>query len=233
MNGFGTNWFASDAAMVGKLIAKDWQVYQKQLAGFVAGLLLALGLVGMGTPLLASAGALLLLVLLLVVGSYAIQSSVMNERKQQTQPFVMSLPVTPTDVFWGKLLANLVIYLVPFLLVGGGLLALVLTTPRPDGAVPWLVVVTLFMLAQFCLSLCMVIAVDSEGWNVFAMLALMTLIGPFLYWVTSMPGIREHLQGDAIVWSPQVLGLVGGELAVIAIAILAAGWVHARKTSFL
>ena len=37
------------------------------------------------------------------------------------------------------------------------------------------------------------------------MLALMTLIGPFLYWVTWMPGIREHLQGDAIVWSPQVL----------------------------
>lgn len=227
------NWLASDGAVVRKLIVKDWQVYQKQLAGFVAGLLLALGLVGMGTPLLASAGALLLLVLLLVVGSYAIQSSVMLERKQQTQPFVMSLPVTPMDVFWGKLLANLVIYLVPFLLVGGGLLALVLTTPRPDGMVPWLVVVALFMLANFCLSLCMVIAVDSEGWNVFAMLALMTLIGPFLYWVTSMPGIREHLRGDAIVWSPPVLGLIGAELAAIGIAILIAGWVHARKTSFL
>ncbi|CAN7287843.1 ABC-2 transporter permease [Pseudoxanthomonas sp. LjRoot168] len=227
------NWLASDGAMVRKLIVKDWQVYQKQLAGFVAGLLLALGLVGMGTPLLASAGALLLLVLLLVVGSYAIQSSVMLERKQQTQPFVMSLPVTPMDVFWGKLLANLVIYLVPFLLVGGFLLALVLTTPRPDGMVPWLVVVALFMLANFCLSLCMVIAVDSEGWNVFAMLALMTLIGPFLYWVTSMPGIREHLRGDAIVWSPPVLGLIGAELAAIGIAILIAGWVHARKTSFL
>ena len=149
------NWLASDAAMVRRLIVKDWQVYQKQLAGFVAGLLLARGLVGMGTPLLASAGALLLLVLLLVVGSYAIQSS------------------------------------------------------------------------------CVVIAVDSEGWNVFAMLALMTLIGPFLYWVSSMQGIREHLQGDVIVWSPQVLGLIGGELAVIGIAILAAGWVHARKASFL
>ena len=233
MNGFGTNWFASDAAMVGKLIAKDWQVYQKQLAGFVAGLLLALALVGMGTPLLAAAGSLLLLVLLLVVGSYAIQSSVMLERKEQTQPFVMSLPVTPMDVFWGKLLANLVIFLVPFLLVSGGLLALVLTTPRPDGAVPWVIVVALFMLAQFCLSLCMVIAVDSEGWNVFAMLALMTLIGPFLYWVTWMPGIREHLQGDAIVWSPQVLALIGGELAVIGIGILIAAWVHARKASFL
>ena len=227
------NWSASDAAMVGKLIVKDWQVYQKQLAGYVAGLLLALGLVGMGSPLLSAAGGLLLLVLLIVVGTFAVGSLVMAERKEQTQPFVMSLPVTPMDVFWGKLLANLVIFLVPFLLVSGGLLALVLTTPRPDGAVPWVIVVALFMLAQFCLSLCMVIAVDSEGWNVFAMLALMTLIGPFIYWITWMDGIREHLKGDVIVWSPQVLGLIGGELAVIAIAILVAGWVHARKASFL
>lgn len=148
------SWFASDAAMVWKLVVKDWQVYQKQLAGFVAGMLLALGLVGMGTPLMASAGALLLLVQLLVVGTYAIQSSIMAERKLQTVPFIMSLPVTPMDVYWGKLLANLVIYLVPFLLVTGGLLALILSTPRPDGAVPWLAVVALFMLTIFCVSLC-------------------------------------------------------------------------------
>ena len=227
------NWLASDAAMVRRLIAKDWQVYQKQLAGYVAGLLLALGLVGMGSPLLAAAGGLLLLVLLIVVGMFAIASSIMAERKEQTQPFVMSLPVTPMDVFWGKLLANLVIYLVPFLLVTGGMLAMILLTPSPDGAVPWVLLIALFVLVNFIVSLCVAIAVDSEGWNTFAMLALMTLIGPFIYWVTWMDGIREHLKGDAIVWSPQALGLVGGELAVMAIAILVAGWVHARKTSFL
>ena len=125
------NWSVSDAAMVGKLIVKDWQVYQKQLAGYVAGLLLALGLVGMGSPLLSAAGGLLLLVLLIVVGTFAVGSLVMAERKEQTQPFVMSLPVTPMDVFWGKLLANLTIYLVPFLLVTGGMLALILLTPSP------------------------------------------------------------------------------------------------------
>ena len=227
------NWLASDAAMVRRLIAKDWQVYQKQLAGYVAGLLLALGLVGMGSPLLAAAGGLLLLVLLIVVGMFAIASSIMAERKEQTQPFVMSLPVTPMDVFWGKLLANLAIYLVPFLLVTGGMLAMILLTPSPDGAVPWVMLIALFVLVNFIVSLCVAIAVDSEGWNTFAMLALMTLIGPFIYWVTWMDGIREHLKGDAIVWSPQALGLVGGELAVMAIAILVAGWVHARKTSFL
>ena len=227
------NWFASDAAMVGKLILKDWQVYQKQLAGYVAGLLLALGLVGMGTPLLSAAGALLLLVLLIVVGSYAIQSSIMAERKQQTQPFVMSLPVTPMDVFWGKLLANLAIYLVPFLLVAGGLLALILTTPRPDGLVPWVAVVSMFVLTTFFVSLCVAVAVDSEGWNTFAMLALMTLIGPFLYWVGSIDAIAHGMRTDAIVWSPPVLALLAGELAVIAAAVVLASWVHARKPSFL
>jgi hypothetical protein len=227
------SWFASDAAMVWKLVVKDWQVYQKQLAGFVGGMLLALGLVGMGTPLMASAGALLLLVQLLVVGTYAIQSSIMAERKLQTVPFIMSLPVTPMDVYWGKLLANLVIYLVPFLLVTGGLLALILSTPRPDGAVPWLAVVALFMLAIFCVSLCVAIAVESEGWNIFAILALMTLIGPFLYWVSRLDGIVQYLKTDDIVWSAPVLGVLAAEVAVIAVAILVTSWIHARKASFL
>lgn len=227
------SWFASDAAMVWKLVVKDWQVYQKQLAGFVAGMLLALGLVGMGTPLMASAGALLLLVQLLVVGTYAIQSSIMAERKLQTVPFIMSLPVTPMDVYWGKLLANLVIYLVPFLLVTGGLLALILSTPRPDGAVPWLAVVALFMLTIFCVSLCVAIAVESESWNIFAILALMTLIGPFLYWVSRLDGIVQYLKTDDIVWSAPVLGVLAAEVAVIAVAILVTSWIHARKASFL
>ena len=68
------NWSVSDAAMVGKLIVKDWQVYQKQLAGYVAGLLLALGLVGMGSPLLSAAGShLTLFVLPLVALAVAVE----------------------------------------------------------------------------------------------------------------------------------------------------------------
>ena len=132
-----------------------------------------------------------------------------------------------------KLLANLVIYLVPFLLVTGGLLALILSTPRPDGAVPWLAVVALFMLAVFCVSLCVAIAVESEGWNIFAILALMTLIGPFLYWVSRLDGIVQYLKADDIVWSAPVLGVLAAEVAVIAVAILVTSWIHARKASFL
>lgn len=227
------NWFASDLRMVRTLVLKDWQVYQKQLAGYVAGMMLALGLIGSGSPLVAAAGALLLLVLLLVVGSYAISASIIAERKQQTGPFVMSLPVTPMDVFWGKLVANLVIYLVPFLLVGGGLVMLVQTTPLPDGTLPWLTAIFVFMLLVFCISLCVAIVVDSEGWNVFAMLTLMTLVGPYIYWISQFDSVIRYRATDGIVWGRPLLALLGVEFALMLLAILVAGWLHTRKRSFL
>lgn len=228
------NWLASDAAMVRRLVIKDWQVYQKQLYGYLAGMAVALGLVATGVGPAQAAGSLLLLVLLLVVGTYAIQSSVMAERKQQTGPFIMSLPVTPMDVYWGKLLANLVIYLVPFVLVTGGLIALVLSKPLlPDGLVPWVAVVAGFMLVVFCVSLCVAIAVDSEGWNVFGMLVMMTLVGPFIWWVGRFEGIRAHMRGDVVVWSGAAVGLLAAEAVVIVVAVLVTSWGHARKRAFL
>ena len=227
------SWLASDAAMVRRLVVKDWQVYQKQLLGYLAAMVGALGLIATGSNLASAAGALLLLVLLVVVGSYAIQTSIMAERKQQTGPFIMSLPVTPMDVYWGKLLANLVIYLVPFLLVTGGMIALVLSKPIPDGVVPWVAVVAGFMLVVFCVSLCLAIAVESEGWNVFGMLVMMTLIGPFIYWVGTLKGISSQMRGDVVVWTGTALFLLTAEALVIVAAMLITSWVHARKRAFL
>ena len=228
------NWLASDAAMVRRLVIKDWQVYRKQLYGYLAGMAVALALVATGAGPAQAAGSLLLLVLLLVVGSYAIQTAIMAERKQQTVPFIMSLPVTPMDVYWGKLLANLVIYLAPFVLVVGGLVGLVLSKPLlPDGLVPWVAVVAGFMLVVFCVSLCLAIAVESEGWNVFGMLVLMTLIGPFIWWVGTFEGIRSYMRGDVVVWSGASVGMLVAEACVIVVAVLVTSWGHARRRSFL
>ena len=58
--------------MIRLLIVKDWQVYQKQLAGYLAGLILALSLIGSGKPWLFNAGGLLLIVLLVSTGFFAI-----------------------------------------------------------------------------------------------------------------------------------------------------------------
>lgn len=227
------SWLPSDTRMVRRLVMKDWAVYRRQLAGYVGGILFALGLVGSGGPWAMAAGALLLLVLLVVVGSYSIQTSLLVERKQQTVPFIMSLPVTPMDVYWGKLLANLLIYLVPFAAVTGGMAALILLTALPDGLLVYTLLAAVFVLASFCITLCVAIVTASEGWNVFTMLALMTLIGPFLYWLRGVENVGNVLGSDAAAWSAQASGVLLVLLGVIAVAVGLSAWQYARKTVFL
>lgn len=219
--------------MIKLLAIKDWQVYEKQLAGYVFGMLLALSLVGTAKPWAFNAGALLLIVLLISTGFYSIQTSLLVERKEQTAPFIMSLPVSPMEFFWSKLLGNLAIYLLPFGLVVGGTAFLVLFTALPDGLLVYSLLIFGFMLMSFCVSLSVAIAVESEAWNIFTMMALMTLLGPFIIWVGMIPEVGSHIRADRIVWSAQAAGVLAGELFVIAVALTLTSWVHSRKKSFL
>lgn len=227
------NYPSTSIDMIKLLVIKDWQIYQKQLAAFVAGLLLALSLVGMGELWSFAVGSLLLLVLLTVIGQILIQTSLVIERKEQTVPFIMSLPVAPMEFYWGKLLANLAIYLVPFTLVAGGSAALTLTTPLPNGLLVPFLLIFCFVLMTFCVMLCVAIAVESEAWITFTMVALMTLIGPFIYGIMRVGAIGTNLNTNNIVWSAPAVGVLAGELSVIAIVISITSWFHSRKTSFL
>lgn len=219
--------------MIRLLVVKDWEVYQKQLAGYLAGLLLALSLIGTGRPWSFNAGALLLIVLLVSTGFFAIGHIVVNERKESTLPFVMSLPVSPPDVFLAKLIAGLLIYLVPFLVVLGTTILLVLATSLPDGLLMYAMLVYFFMLMSYCVALCVAIAVESEGWNIFIQMALMTMLSPFMIWAGSLQSVSANIRTDQLVWSPAVLSVFGGEILVTAMALAITFWFHARNSSVL
>jgi ABC-2 type transport system permease protein len=225
--------FACDFQMIKHLIRKDWHIYQKQLAMYVVGLMLGLTLIGVGKAVPFYIGALLLLVLLICAGGFAIQSSLLNERKEQTVPFIMSLPVTPMDFYWGKLLANATIYLVPFVVVTGGTALLVLFTPLPDGLLVWSTLIYVFLAMSFFISLCFAIVVESEGWNVFIQIALSTLISPYLMGIGMIESISTHIKTNNIVWSLPALGILSAQLLIIAIALCMTSWAQSRKTSFL
>ncbi len=223
----------SDFQMIKLLVIKDWQIYQKQFAAYVVGLLVGLTLVGVGEAWSFYVGALLLLVLLICVGGFAIQSSLLNERKEHTLPFVMSLPVTPMTFFWSKLLANVTIYLVPFTLVVAGTAFLVLFTPLPDGLLVWSFLIYGFLAVIFTLSLCAALVLESEGWNVFVQIGMSTMISPFMAGIGMFDAIGTKIKTNEIVWSQPALVIFLLEFAVIALAIGITSTVHRRKTSFL
>jgi ABC-2 type transport system permease protein len=223
----------SDFQMIETLIIKDWQIYQKQLAAYMIGLLVGLTLVGLSKTWSFYIGGLLLMVMLICVGGFAIQSSLLNERKEHTLAFVMSLPVTPMTYYWSKLLANVAIYLVPFTLVVGGTIFLVLFTPLPDGLLIWMLLIFGFLATNFFVSLCAALVVESEGWNLFVQIGQSTLIGPYIVGIGMFEAIGTNIKTNNIVWSAPAIGIFAAQFAVIALAIAVTRWVHGRKTSFL
>ena len=222
-----------ESHMIRQLVLKDWQLYQKQFAAYVVGLLIGLTLIGAARTWAFYAGGLILLVLLICVGGFAIGTSLLNERKEHTLPFMMSLPITPDGFFWSKVLANTTIYLVPFTIVVAGTAFVVLFTPLPDGILVWSMLIYGLLAMNFFISLGAALVIESEGWNIFVQIATSTLISPFMILLGQVDAIGKRIPTNEIVWSTPALLILAVEIAVMILSIVVARAVFRRKDSFL
>ena len=214
------------------LVVKDWQLFEKQLAAYVAAGILALALIGHAQKWSFYLGSLLLIIILVAVACFAISTSVLNERKEKTLAFVMSLPVSPLDFYLAKLAANFVTFGVPFLLLGGGALAVTLFTPVPDGLVTLVALLLGHQLLAYCVALTVALQVESEGWNIFAMIGSSALINPFMAGISQIPEIQRHWATNEVVWSWQALSILAAQLVLSAGLVAWAAWRHLRKPAF-
>jgi ABC-type transport system involved in multi-copper enzyme maturation permease subunit len=214
------------------LVAKDWQLFEKQLAAYVAAGIVALCFLGHAKPWSFYFGSLLLLVVLVAAACFAISNSLLVERKEHTLAFVMSLPVSPLDFYLSKLLGNLVTFGVPFVVIAGGTLGVIVLTPLPDGLVVYALLIFGHILLAYCISLGVAMAVESEGWNTFTMIASMVLVNPFIMLLGQFPAIVDNVKTEDIVWSAPALTILGVQVVLGLSALVATAWVHCRKPSF-
>lgn len=214
------------------LIVKDWQLFEKQLAAYVLGGVVALALLGHAKPWSFYIGALLLLVVMVAVACFSISNSLIVERKERTLAFVMSLPVSPLEFTLAKLLGNLATFAVPYAVLTLGAVALILFTPLPDGLFVYWLLVAGHILFAYSLSLAVALSLESEGWNTFVMITSQVLINPFIMGLGQIPAIADTVRGNAIVWSAPAIAILLaqglGSLALLAFA----GWRQARKPAF-
>lgn len=214
------------------LVAKDWQLFERQLAAYVVAGIVALALIGLATPWSFYAGSLLLIVVLVAAACFAISNSLLVERKEHTMPFVMSLPVSPLDFYLAKLIGNLATFGVPFVVIGLGTLAVILFTPLPNGLVMLALPLLGHILLAYSVSLGVAMAVESEGFNTFVMIASMLLINPLIMWLGQLPEIGVAARGADIVWSPTLLAILSVQVVLSVAVTVASAWVHCRKTAF-
>jgi ABC-2 type transport system permease protein len=224
--------FELNLPVIRQLIVKDWILFQKQLAAYVTAGIFALCLIGMAKGWSFYLGSLLLIIVLVAAACFSISTSLLVERKEHTLAFVMSLPLTPLDFYLAKLLGNLVTFFVPFLLMSVGTVAVIAFTPLPDGLIVYAILTFGFVALAYTVSLSVAMAVESEGWNTFAMIGSMALINPFLMLLGQIPEISEYVKTESIVWSLPALSILGGEVVASIAVLVVTGWVHCRKQAF-
>jgi ABC-2 type transport system permease protein len=214
------------------LVVKDWQLFRKQLAVYVLAGFVALCFLGLAKPWAFYVGSLTLLIVLVSAACFSISTSLVVERKEQTLAFVMSLPVSPLDFTVAKLVGNLATFLVPFVVMLVGTLAVVLFTPLPDGLFVYTLLIFAWLLFAFAISLAVAMSVESEGWATFAMIGSMVLINPYIMGLGQIPAISARVEQDAIVWTTPALAIIATLVVLATVIIAATTWHHARKPAF-
>lgn len=222
-------------AMVRRLIWKDWFLNRAAISFSVIGGMATLGLVAAmrGSLIGLILGSIVVVGLLIGVGQVVMMSTVL-ERKQQTLPFVMSLPISYREYTMAKIAGGLLIYLVLWTaLVAGVLGTILLTSGFPHGLVPFVLIMSLELLMGTCLVMTISIATESQGWTIAATQAGVLGVNGIGWWIVRFPDIGGSMTSATVRWSSTANALVTAELAVIALMIVITFFVQARKKDFV
>ena len=222
-------------SMVWRLIWKDWYLNRTViLIALIGGMgTLALVAAARGAQIAVILGMIVVVTILIGMGAFVMSSTVM-ERKQQTLPFIMSLPISYREYTMSKILGSLLIFLVLWTAMLVDMLATILLTPGlPHGLIPFVVIMSVEILMSTCLVTAVAVTTESQMWSVgVAQIGALSLNG-IGWWIVRFPGIGGVMTSATVQWTKIATVLLAAELMLIAFMLLITFFVQSRKKDFL
>jgi len=223
-----------NTTIISHLIKKDWQLNQGPLYAYMLVGLVALWLLTVGGKITFLVGTVLLITAVIVIGAHMVFCTVVNERKNQTLPFIMSLPVSYKEYTMAKILCNVFVTGTAWLILLGAMIAFILTTKElPNGLIPYGTLIMTYLLDIFFLMLCVAMVSESETVCIVVMTVVNVTISIFMIWLGGHPGIKPYIEGEVAVWNSTALTLLGIELFFIFVVMALTFFLQSRKRSFL
>jgi len=219
--------------VVRRLIAKELYLNRWMMAGTAVAAALAAFACAFGATAF-NVGALAWLTAVIACGVMLAIYGVTQERKEQSLQFVLSLPVSIRGYMFAKTAGLLLSYLVPWLVATVSAVVLVLASPEvPDGMLPYVAVLSGFLLANFSVVLCAALHARSEAAVIATIILTNMAVSVFMFVVGALPGIRDHLSGPVPIWNGTILNVLLVEALVLAIAVTLPLATAARRRDFL
>ena len=221
--------------VVMQLILKDWRLQRRTVVlTLVAGAAaLAILLIGGQTPIVI--GTVFFFVSMIFCACLLPMQNIINERKKQTLPFVMSLPISSARYGVAKLVSTVEMFLALWLvLLSAGLYVILGRHILPIGAIPMGMILMGFPLIGFCLITGTALVSESEGWATAALAVTNSSYGLVWYLLIShVPSLTQTWGGPVAVWGPPVFKILGVELAIILVILTATLYLQSRKRNFI
>lgn len=222
-----------NAEMIRVLMIKDWQLNQKPIAAYVLGAIIGLGIMSIPHLWGFYMGAVTLLTIMIASGFHIINATIIQEKKEQTLPFIMSLPVRPIEFALAKIFANATIFIFAWLVVVLGFTFLIFTGPIPDGILIFFFLISIHVIANYFIVLSVAINTESEGWSIFTMVFLNLFLNPVIMLLVRSPKIHSTFENDIIAWSDLATYVVFAEIITIIIAVLVIVFRQSRRKTFI
>ena len=219
--------------VIRRLVAKELYLNRWMMAGTAVAAVLA-AIACLFGRMAFNIGALAWMTAIIACGVMLAIYGVAQERKEQSLQFVLSLPVSIRGYVFAKTAGLLLSYLVPWLVATAAAIVLVLASPAvPDGLLPYVVVLSGFLLANFSVVLCAALHVRSEAAMVAVIVLTNMAVSIFMFVVGALPGIRDHLSGPVPVWNGTIANVLLLELLVFAMAVVLPLATSARRRDFV
>lgn len=219
--------------VVRHLILKDWYLNRWLILGSLPVGLGALALVLTGKQVAFMLCIILLCMVIVGVGAQLAMVTTINERKEQTLAFVMSLPVSWLEYTAAKILANLIIFLIPWLLLTVGAIGVLLLPGATHGLVPYTAIMALEMLITTSLIVVAGIITESQAWTTAGIFVSSLGINALGYTFAHLPGISRYMWGTRVHWTSTAWTILICELLTVPLLLGTTFYIQSRKTDFL
>lgn len=220
-------------AMVSTLILKDWYLNRwLVLASVLVGLAsLAIVLTGKQVAFLLS--IIFLCMVIIGVGAQLATVTTINERKEQTLAFIISLPVSWREYTAAKLLANLIIFLIPWFIVSAGALLVLLLPGATHGLIPFTAIMAVEMLVTTCLIIAAGVITESQAWVTVAIVCSSLGINILGYVFAHLRGISTYMFGMQVRWTATAWTVLIAEVLMVPLLLGMTFYIQSRKADFL
>ena len=177
---------------------------------------------------------LAIFIALVLVGCLLASSNILNERKRQTLPFMMSLPISSIQYTTSKLVGTVVMFMIPWLTLLIAMIWLIAVKGvLPHGLIPLTVIILMLPFVGLCGITAMTLVGETEGWSIAGNVIFnssYSLVWPFMM---RIPALMRDVQGNHAVWNSTVLTVLAIEFGAIVLILAVTYYLQSRKRDFI